>query len=142
MYFRSPFFGLFAHDLEHIMHRNLLRHEMIMRQELERAMNTFAALEQQSIEPARPSRSIKPKEAEAKIEAPKEKESEGKIDAVKAKESEELTFFGDKFLFQLNQRFFLSLVANDTKFFFTKCSMSQKGGRKKFLKKMAKNFLI
>ena len=86
---------------------------MIMRQELERAMNTFAALEQQSIESARPSRSIKPKEAEAKIEAPKEgeakidsmktketeqkidtvkaKESEGKVDSLKAKESEELS---------------------------------------------------
>ena len=115
MFFRSPFLRLFAYDFEHMMNRSLLSNEMIMRQELERAMNTFAALEQQSIESARPSRAsnaVKGKEAEAKIEAPKEgenktdslkakeseqkiesvkpKESESKVDSLKAKESEEL----------------------------------------------------
>jgi len=74
------------------MNRSLLRHEMMMRQELERALDNFAALEQQSIESARPSRAsnaVKGKEAEAKIEAPKE--SETKVDSLKAKESEELS---------------------------------------------------
>jgi len=47
--FFSPFFRHAACDLGHMMRRNMLRNEMIMRNELLRAMNTFEALEQEAL---------------------------------------------------------------------------------------------
>jgi len=47
--FFSPFFRHAACDLGHMMRRNMLRNEMIMRNELLRAMNAFEALEQEAL---------------------------------------------------------------------------------------------
>ena len=102
MFFRSPFLRLVAHDFDYILSREMRRTERIMARELERALDSFAALEEEAIQrhhqqqrhrqrldrqshEAKPQESVKPQEI--KNEA-KTKPQENKADSVKPQEKE------------------------------------------------------